>query len=330
LSSIWNTLCAEKSNEWLFGKLEPSQIPFKINEGPIQVDQEYIDVFLRSMRIVHVRKGTKKFFGAVHSFITLPILNQTGKFHVLTTPTDLSNIDASNVDRIIQINKRLLGPIPYGGGDLTINIGLFSIESADLTGPFLKVLENMSTTAGVSFVKSAFPFANILTEGVNLLFGAGNSNCLEVGLSTTFNELHSGYFVVMRASKGDVAIENLSLDKDFRLIGKTKKGSGIDDFPYIVFSIESSPKRAWRDIPEIADGFKQTMDFVRIGDVNGANAAFTAFRRIVLTSPDLVSDDAAKIVSEVDKTLEKLLVPCKQASKTEIKVPTIDEIEIYK
>ncbi len=306
-SMSWKDIWRKQATDWTFGVLGADQVPSGLKSNQIEAHKAYVNIFVRSMRVVDVRKALKKFYGTVHSFITLPhIFDQKAEFHALTTPTQLSNIDAQNVDRIIQMNHRLLGPVPYRGGDLKIELGLFSIESVDYAGPFLKILESIATAAGVSYINKAIPFLGPLNDGVNLLFGMGQGITLEVGLSNTFDKPTSGYFVIIRAPKNKIDVKKLTLDTDNRLIDTT--GEAITEYPYIVFSIEASEKReAWFDIPEIKTAYKVVIDAVRSGNAKTTQEAFTVFKRITLTSPDLLIDDAERLVTKVEAELKRVL-----------------------
>lgn len=329
LISPWKDIFRKRAVDWAFGVLQANQVPDGLQPETIEADKSYLNIFLRSMRVVDVRRGLKKFYGTVHSFISFPhIYNQKAEFHVLTTPKQLKDINAKKIDRIIQLNHRLLGPVPYRGGDVRIELGLFSIKSVDLADSFLQVLEGMTTAAGVSFIKQAMPFAGPLTEGVNLLLGAKDDTILEIGLSTTFIEPKTGYFVVMRAPKSEIDLTSIRVDKDYRLIDKT--GNPITDYPYMVFCIETSTEReAWFEIPEIATAHKNVKDAVRAGNVNVAQEAFTIFKRTTLTSPDLLINDAHKLVQEVGTELEHTLQAFKTASGGAMDIRSLNQIDLY-
>ncbi|RZM18123.1 MAG: hypothetical protein EOO88_41565, partial [Pedobacter sp.] len=83
---------------------------------------------------------------------TLP--DATGECSVtVTAPTAMRDLDPNRLDRIIQSNYRLMGPVPYVGGDIRVEIGLLSVASADLAAPYLQLLETLSDKAGVSYIK---------------------------------------------------------------------------------------------------------------------------------------------------------------------------------
>ena len=75
--SWWERIGKRKTQDLTFGILNENQVPDKLKPKKIQSDSEYIDIFLRSMRVVDIRRGLKKFYGTVHCFIQIPhLLNQ--------------------------------------------------------------------------------------------------------------------------------------------------------------------------------------------------------------------------------------------------------------
>jgi hypothetical protein len=302
---VWNQIFTKRAEDWIFQSLDASQIPGNPGSTQILADQDYVKVFLRSMRIVNVRKGLKKFYGVVHSFISLPHLEKTAEFQVLTTPQELMNIDAGNVDRVLQFNKILVDSVPYRGGGVEIELGLFSIQSVDLTDSFLEVLEGMADAAGVGYVSIAMPFVGPLRKGIDLLLGTTNSSILEVGIATTMSKPSTGYFVVMRAPKGVVDLSKYKLDQAYRLVDA--QGKPISDYPYLVFSIEADKEREkWFEIPDVSEAYKDLREASRKGDLDKAQEAFIAFKRIVLTSPDLLDSDAESLVKKVEDKMNSL------------------------
>lgn len=296
----------DKAEDWTFKELSPNQIPNGKPGEPIEKNKAYVTIKLRSMRVINVRKGLKKFYGAVHSFITLGHLGiQKAEFQVLTTPTDLQAIDSTNLHKVLSFDKDLLNSVPYRGDGLEIELGLFSIKAENLADSFLKVLEGMSEAAGVSFVSTAIPFIKPLSDGVDLLVGTTQDQILEIGLSTKVSKPKTGTFVVMRAQSNSVDLSRFQLDEAFRLVDKN--GNTMGDYPYIVYSIESSLEREnWYQIPEIAKAFNAVNEAARKGDINKIDEAFLDYKRIVYTSPDIIDDDADKMIHRLEEKIEKI------------------------
>lgn len=319
-----------EAKAWTYEPLDPDQIPNKLQRVQVRQDSDYLSVFLRSMRVTDVRKGLKKFYGVVHCFSSLQY--ETGKkatFHMLTTPEKLANINSKDLDRVITGTQRLLGPIPYRGGDVEIELGLFSIEFADLAGPYLNVLEDMAKTAGVSYINQALPFVNPILNGINILCGAQNDSPLEIGLKETLQPPETGCYVVMRAPKGTVDVSQCKLDRSYQLVDAN--GESVTGYPYMVFSIEASNKRdGWSDIPDLADAFDKLTAAARTGNVQVTKDALEVFRRTALTSPDLTRDDASKLVAKVTAEFTWALTPpTVEKARMAKAIPSLKKIKLY-
>lgn len=326
----WNQIWTTRAEDWTSGYLEPLQVFDKLGRTTVHANAAYLSVYLRSMRVVNIRTGLKKFYGTVHSFITIPhISGKSAQFHVLTTPASLSNIDAKNVDRIISMNQRLLGPIPYRGGDLEIEVGLFSIESVNLAQPFLTVLESLSQAAGVSYVNAAVPFVGPLLQGIDLLAGTSGGSILEIGLSRKYQNVETGTMVIMRAAKGLIDLSDLRVDEDYRLIDSY--GNAVKDYPYMVLAIDAEKERAdWFNIPELAQSYHEIQQALRKGKHQETMEALAVFKRVVYTSPDLLDRHAENLARKVDSEVNNKLkfIPTSK-SLTEMRMPELMTMDIF-
>jgi hypothetical protein len=280
------------------------------------------------MRVVDVRKGMKKFYGAVYSYASLPLLAGIGQFQAVISPAALRDLDINHLDRVVSINHRLLGPVPYRGGDLKLEVGLFSIKAVDLAGPFLSVLEDLASTAGVSFFSAACPFVQPLQRGINLLMGIQGDNVLEVGLTRTFDKPETGQFLVMRAPKGTVDLSSNLLDEDYRLIDR--QGRPISEYPYMVLSIEATAEREdWFQIPELQVAYNLLQMQFRDDKMPAVKAAWDNFQRVTLTCPDLLYKDAEKLLNnKVKPLIDKFLSPTPTAAGR-IELPELIEMDLY-
>lgn len=326
-SAIWKT----QAKDWTYAKLPTNKTPDALAHTKIAAEDGYLNIWLQSFRVTNVRKGLKKFYGTVHSFISLPILDsdKRAEFQVATTPGQLKNLDAANVDRILILNHRLLGPIPYRGGDVEIEIGLFSIKEADLAGPFLSVLESMSKTAGVSFISTALPFAGPLKDGINLLSGAGSDSILEIGLSTVYSPAETGYFAVMRAEKAKIDPAKFRIDNNHQLVDDSS-GAPISDYPYLVFRVEVSKQRDdWFQIPDLASAHRSLRNEIKGGVLTKINEAFAVFRRAAMACPDLLLDDAKRLVEKVEADVKTAVGPTPTAKVAGASIKELKEVSLY-
>jgi hypothetical protein len=247
----------------------------------------------------------------------------------VTTPDALKKIDAENLDRVIILNQKLLGPIAYRGGELSLEIGLFSIKESDLAGPFLGVLESMSKTAGVSFISTALPFVSPLKDAFNLLSGAGSDSVLEIGLKKTFDPPETGYFMVMRAASNIIKPDTLKIDKDKGLVDKD--GNRIYDYPYLVIRVEVSKERDdWFLIPDLAAAHKALYTAIVGGASDKIDEAIAVFHRTALSCPDLLVADAKRLIAKEDEWAKAARGQVKTFGFTQPTIREFKDIKLYK
>lgn len=331
--SFFSKLFRDESRNWFFDRIPDNQTP---NDSPLKKvdkDAEYISIILKSMSIENTRIGFSKFYATVHSFITLS--HSSGiraSFYVCTTPGKLEELDKANLNKVIVANKRLLGPVPYLGSDVNLEIGLFSIKSADLLKPFISLLTDISNLASVSFVKAAEPYIKPLETGINLLLGTSNPTVLETGISRPFiNFIETGYYVVMCASKDQIKKENITIDKtDFKLLDE--KGKSITKYPYMVIQVTSDTKRDdWREIPDI----KLAHDRLKAAAKETTNTyekvkeALAVFKRTVQFSDDMIDSDKKTIIKIVTDDITEKLGTTLTSGGLQVQPKSLSEIDIY-
>ncbi|MEZ5386820.1 MAG: hypothetical protein R3F13_15010 [Prosthecobacter sp.] len=329
--SFWNDLIRSKAEDWLFYPFAKNQVAGSEEPRDLAPGQEYMNIFLKSARVVNVRSGLKKFYGAVHSFMTIPLQGQPtpGQVTTVTTPSLLKNVDPRRIDRVVSINHRLLGPIPAPSGDTKLELGLFSIEEEDLVAPYLGLLETFSGLAGVGFIKGAVPFIGPIKDGINgILHGQGDT-LLEIGIATTFNPVRTGYFLVMRVPRDEIDPSTLVLDvNDWKVVGTD--GKRVKDYPYLVFEISATKEKGdWASIPELHAQYNLIRDAVRRGDAKEANSNFDVFSRVAQTCFDLTSNDAIKLVAKVRAEIDSVLGSPSGHAQSSLNLRDFGQVALY-
>jgi hypothetical protein len=331
----WKELFIKRAADWVFSPLAASQVPEEPRTSDIiPIDEAYLGMTLRSMRIVNVRKMTTKFYGVVHSYTTLSHLSGTeAAFHTVTTPTELRNIDPQHIDRVIQVNMPLLGPIPYRGGPVGLELGLFSVKEADLAAPFIDVLVSAASKAGIAVVSAALPFIEPLKKGIDAITGADADAILEVGLSTNLDPLKTGWYVVMRAPKQDINISRLSVTpEDFRLVD-ADTNQLVQNYPYMLFTVSYIKQRPdWFTLPDLSRPYQEIQTAARSRDYNTVKELIIAFKRRALTSDDLITDDAVRIATLVKERAERAMdatLTARGAPDEQSVLPPLESYPLY-
>lgn len=327
----WPVRWTTRAEDWVFAWLDPEQVPGTSAAKEAEAEKDYISVFLKSARVVNVRKGLTTFYGTVHSHIQLQHRSDgKAEFNAITTPAALKGVDAAGIDRVIQFNQRLLGPVPYVGGDFCVEIGLFSVAAADLAGPYLELIQNLSEAAGVSYVSAALPFVGPILHGMKLLTDSQDETSLEIGFSTTMVIPRLGYCVAIRAPKSKLRVGSLRLDpSDFRLLDDA---GVIEEYPYLVVEVAADKQRAdWSSIPDLSAAYRSVQAEYRGGRQKGVEEALTVFQRIAYTCNDLVEDDALRLVENVRRKYAQMgpAVRSETRGSAGVHVPDLNEIELY-
>jgi hypothetical protein len=318
-----------KTKDWFYSQLPIENTPGNPEVKILNPNEEYLSIILKSMRIVNVRKGLAKFYATVHSHIEVAHLaGKPASFNYVTTPGNLEKLDGARIDRVVNLNRRLLGPVPYRGADVKMEVGLFSIKEADLAAPFINLLSGMSSLGGVSFISTALPYIKPLEDGIALLTGSNDDTVLEIGINIELDKVKTGYFVVIRANKDEINAGDLIIDKeDFRLVGKD--GNAIEDYPYMIFEISSAKDRDdWFNIPDVSASYNKLQEEVQKGNYNNASDALKAFKRIVYTSPDLLLKDGKTIYEKVEMDTTDILKAMQTSAASGFKLRNLSEFSL--
>jgi hypothetical protein len=293
---IWTDLWRTEAKNWAFGRIG--------SEKAILPHKRYLSVMLRQLRIVNARVGFNRFYGAVEFYGRLPHMSGTpAEFASVTSPSKLRDIHRRDLGNFVFSNQRLLGPVPYVGGDLEIEIGLFTIKSQDLLMPYLELLSELSDAAGLAFCSVAAPYISAIKNGTVALMRPEGSSALEIGASVTFNPAQEGVYFAARIDSTDHDLSKFGIDDNNRLLDE--QGHSLARVPYLIFSVTQSAVRDdWYHIPAIAGAYNKLAGAVREQKSYKEVASyFEHFRRIVLTDPDILSGHAPQIVAWTESKL---------------------------
>jgi hypothetical protein len=301
---IWSDLWISESKDWAFSRVGGW------SAGPvIQPKKSYVSVMIRQLHVVHVRIGFNRFYGTVQSYARLPHMSgRPVEFTAMTTPAQLRDVQKKNLDRFVLSGQRLLGPVPFMGGDLELEIGLFSVKSQDMLKPYLDLLDELSKAAGVSVFSVAAPYIAPLKRGVELLTAAEGGATLEIGVTATFDTLREGTYFAARLDSASRDMSKFEVDDNCRLLDE--RGNPIKDAPYIVFSIDQhSTRDDWFMIPSIASAYAKLNDVVRSprSSLKLVSSHQERFNGVVMDDPDILPDHADDIISWVSEQLSRKL-----------------------
>jgi hypothetical protein len=302
----------ERSEDLLFVdglKLDETQGPVAEPATlSIDPDESYIELYVESLRIEKARAFATRFHGVVYLFARLSRLGEdTLSVASVTKPANIAELDAGSLNKVITISRKMLGPVPWRGGELAIELGLFAVKSGNLLSPMVDFVAKISDTAGVGFLGAAKPFIPLITQGMDLIAGQASDAKLAVGVDTALSIVRPIMCAIIAAPRGSFDRESLRVDpSDKKLLFKgTPLQAG-----YCVFSIRATDRKSdFGAIPELRESFAALRKAALEGESAPAREALAAFKRAVFLSPDLISRDAARLVGFAERIVAEALTP---------------------
>jgi len=275
---------------------------------PIIADECYVELYVESLRLAQARKFATRFDGAVYSFVTLSREGDTkAEFAAVSKPDKLAELDSQSLDKVITVSKQMMGAVPWRGGTLGLEVGLFSVKKGNLLSPVLDYVTKVSSTAGASFVGAVKPFLPLITEGVDLLAGQRQDTAIEVAVDTDLTVTASTMLAMIAAPKGSIDPSKLTVDpSDHKLL--------LDGKPlqrgYCVFSIRRVLRKAdYGEIPELKEKYAAVQTAIKANKIKDAEEALMVFRLATIASPDLIPSDAAALVDRATRKVKAAFGP---------------------
>jgi hypothetical protein len=299
LGKIWDTVKgAESVDMILVQNVDGDSVA-----AEFVANETYVELYVRSLRLRNVRKFTQKYDAVVYSYVTLPFRGQEKvKVPAVSKPDNLVQLDPGAISKVITFDKQMMGAIPWRGGPLLLELGLFSVKGGNLLSPVLDFVTEISDAAGISFVGKIMPFAPLISKGVDIIAGQTSDVALEVGIDTAFQTGKPGVHAIIAEPKGDkLDTAKLTIDPaDGKLLydGSPLKAS------YCVFSLKGTTTKAdYGEIPALKEKYADFHAALQTQIEEKAKEALTAFRVAVLTSPDLIRSDAKRLVSLAEEMM---------------------------
>ncbi|NNE54281.1 MAG: hypothetical protein HKN30_17990 [Sulfitobacter sp.] len=282
---------------------EPDSIAGRVGSKPLKPGQVYLEVYVESFRLKRARKFATRFHGMIYSFFTLARAGMpSAEVASLSKPNKLAELDPDNLDRVITVEQQVMGRVPWRGGVLKIELGLFSIKSGNLLSPVLDYVTRVGMQGGISFLGQVKPFLPLITEGLDLIAGQTKDVEIEVALDTDMNPETTQYLAIVAVPKSEIDTADLSLDPtDFQLL---HKGRPLDE-AYCVISLRASEtKPDYGDIPELAAAFEVFRDALGRGKAADAQEALDALTTTIRLSADLIDNDKNIRIAEANDTFD--------------------------
>lgn len=298
----------------IYAAIPPDHVsPFK-QEKPFQPDKAYLRIWINDMFLNHRRVLYQTRYPLVHAFCRFLY---RGRMEEVPTIAGTSQIDGltSALDRVLNLNYRLIGPIPFRGGEVEILLGLVAVEAAEYASQLLDVLGSLSDLTGRGELKLALQFLQPLKRGVEGLFGLQKVR-LHLGVHDTFttgesspNQLCPGYRAVIDARQDQVDQSRLWVKQGRLCTGPSLEAARpFEETDYLLFYIERMNKRDdLSALDSIQGAWDETISKATSGAEEDIDLAFQTFRGIVLQSPDLIWSDQVRLIDGLSKKVRQIV-----------------------
>ncbi|WP_042775866.1 hypothetical protein [Sinorhizobium fredii] len=296
LAGLIDRVAAQSTTDWTFVERLPDP-GLGIADRAIEPDECYIEIFVESLRLKQARRLATAFHGVVYLFARLSQQgDEDAEMAAVSKPAKLAELDSTNLDRVITVSSQMMGAVPWRGGTLGLELGLFSVKKGNLLSPLIDYVTRVSAQGGISFIGQVKPFLPLITEGMDLIAGQTSDSVIEVALDTDMALSESRLCAIVAVPKGGINTAKLTLDpSDRKLL--------IDGRPleegYCVFSIRRSDKKAdYGAIPELKAAFGALRSAIAANDTAQSERALAAFRRSVIISSDLIPADKNRLIEK--------------------------------
>ena len=297
LTDVWKKMKGAPPSELTY--IENVNVPsgFPGVGDVLDPDECYIELYVESCRLEEARKFATRFNGIVYSFVSLARQGESNaQLAAVSKPEKLTDVDPNAISNVITVSKQMMGAVPWLGGTLSLQIGLFSVKSGNVLTPVLEYVTKVSSAAGISFVGAVKPFLPLITEGMDLIAGQQADTKLEVAVDTDITPRVSGVHAIVAAPRNTLDPAKLVVDSTDR---KLKYDGKPLESGYCVFSIRRALQKAdFGEIPELKEKYAAFQVALKANKRKDADDALTAFRLATIASPDLITKDAQRLVAK--------------------------------
>lgn len=290
-------------------RLADNRVVGRASGEAIEADQSYFFVRLTEMYLGRSRTLWRKFYPLVHGFTSYGAIED----HAIAGPGQLQEVGGGNLDRVLTLNARLAGPVPFKGGDVSLLVGLWSVPGDDSAKALVATVAAVAGLAGAAAGPIA-QVADVVKAGVDSIFGLSTS-ALRLGVRDTFfpdNPLKAGYYVGIGAVAGSVDLSRLWL-RDGKLVQGNDPlvARPYEENDYFVVQVERRDVRDdWPALPVIADLNAKFAAVMADASTKAADKRATLgemwpeFSEVLVSSPYLTAAHACKIRADVQADLK--------------------------
>ncbi len=272
---------------------------------PLVGGKNYFRLWLSEMCLAKDREWFRSWYPIVHSIVSIQFGNQEVNLPYVAGSLNLSDVDSSNLDRVIRLNHPMTALMPFNGGIVEVTAGILAMQGEDFLNRFIKVMGDFSNILVVPQLSAALSVAEPIAKGVEELLGVTNGD-LHLGLHQAFvggegggaNTLKAGYIAAILAEENELDASKLWVVNDRLRYGTNANDSRLlEGRTYMLFRIENREQRDDMDrLTNIRGPFDEAINALMSGEEERSKTLLNTSLAAALTSNDLTKADRRRVI----------------------------------
>jgi hypothetical protein len=290
--------------------------PVPAQTGAAEADKSYFRLWATQMLLRSNHNWFQTLYPVVQSVVTFGFGDASSPVEVaqIGAPSHLQNMDASHLDRVLQLDYALTPLVPFKGGTVQVQAALLAMQASDLLQRFLDALGNFSSLLAVPQFSTALSIARPVSQAVESLINVPDKSMV-LGYQQTFegagggggNELLPAYMALIDAGANSYPAERLWLSNGTLQVGEDAASAqplaGVD---FLLLRLETRSSRDdWDSLSSIHGPFARAIEALGQTDTSGqpkvadADAYVRSAAVAALASPDLTDTDRFQVARAI-------------------------------
>jgi hypothetical protein len=341
IANVFEKMIKEQSVPPAYGRLPSSNVFVPDTDAPIEANRAYVQIILTHMHIVNTRELWTKYTPCVHVYPRYFYRDGFIETPIVVGPNKQLLANEKNVDKMLPLNKPVLGPVPYVGSPFSLSIALLRVPTENYAAKLFTFMDTVSTSIPNQELKLANGVLRALESSLANFLDLGV--CLRTGVEDTYacpgpdnptNPLRSGHYVLIapgEAGAKEIDISKLILRDKGLFISESGKETALVERDYLVMRIEKVSTRSdWREF----DALREAYDKALKSGVNGSDVQFDAdykdFQKALAGCVDIVLEDAKNLKKTLNAELKERRELAKGDDSGIVKVKTVDTDAVHK
>jgi len=303
---LWRRDASKFTYSWIDTSHVEGLVP---DSTPAKAGEHYVRLWLAEMFLQRDRDWFRSWHPLVHSSVRLLVGGNRVEIPYVAGSLNLPDIKVENLQRAVRVGYPLTGLLPFNGGIVEMEAGLFAVRGNDMTNRIVKVLGDFATLLVSPPLSAAIGLASKIASGVEEVLDAGEGQ-LHLGIHDSFtgnggpaaSQLREGYIAAILATEDQVEKDRLWVtNSQLRYQYTDTSRKPFNEYTYMLFRIEKRLERDdWASLIKIQEPLDTAVQALVEGDENKAEIYRGMAIATALASQDLTALDRIRVVKAID------------------------------